>query len=136
MAKFQVSCPNCQTPYHVEDALLGRRARCRLCQTAFILTATGDLSMPSSSPWPWVSRREPGAATVISPGRRAARPPTEDGVFEIWKPGDVILDLYEVWEVFTSGGRGLVYRVRHRGWNVDLAVKCPRLEFFCSEEDK
>jgi WD40 repeat protein/serine/threonine protein kinase len=39
-------------------------------------------------------------------------------------------------EVFTSGGRGLVYRVHHRGWNMDLAVKCPRTEFFQSEQDK
>ena len=29
------------------------------------------------------------------------------------KPGDVILDLYEVKEVFTSGGMGLVYRAQH-----------------------
>src|SRR5262249_42296189 len=55
---------------------------------------------------------------------------------EPWRPGDVILDLYEVREVFTSGGRGLVYRVRHRGWNMDLAVKCPRPEYFRDELDK
>ncbi|HZY86940.1 MAG TPA: protein kinase, partial [Gemmataceae bacterium] len=42
----------------------------------------------------------------------------------------------EVREVFTSGGRGLVYRVRHRGWNMDLAVKCPRPEYFHDELDK
>jgi hypothetical protein len=43
-----------------------------------------------------------------------------------WQPGDVILDLYEVREVVRSGGMGLVYRVLHRGWNVELAVKAPR----------
>ena len=31
-----------------------------------------------------------------------------------WKVGDVILDRYEVKQVFTSGGMGLVYRVHHR----------------------
>lgn len=62
--------------------------------------------------------------------------PTEDGVPEIWKPGDVILDRYEVREVFTGGGMGLVYRVWHRGWNLDLAVKCPRPEHFRDEHDK
>jgi WD40 repeat protein len=62
--------------------------------------------------------------------------PGEDGVPETWRPGDVILDLYEVREAFTSGGMGLVYRVRHRGWNLDLAVKCPRPEYFLSERDK
>lgn len=39
-----------------------------------------------------------------------------------WELGDVILDLYEVQEIHTGGGLGLVYRVHHRSWNVDLAV--------------
>lgn len=42
-----------------------------------------------------------------------------------WRVGEVIADLYEVREVITSGGMGVVYRVHHRGWNVDLAVKSP-----------
>ncbi len=73
------------------------------------------------------------ATTVPWDGRKQV---VAESVAGTWKPGDVILDLYEVREVFTSGGRGLVYRVRHRGWNMDLAVKCPRPEFFQSEQDK
>ncbi|MFE9695138.1 protein kinase [Micromonospora sp. NPDC005806] len=46
----------------------------------------------------------------------------------LWRPGQVILDLYEVRDVLPGGGMGLVYRVRHRGWNMDLAVKTPRPE--------
>ncbi|MBF0456550.1 MAG: protein kinase [Nitrospirae bacterium] len=53
-----------------------------------------------------------------------------------WSVGDVILDLYEVREVFTSGGMGLVYRVYHRGWNSDMAMKCPRPEYFRTETQK
>ncbi len=56
--------------------------------------------------------------------------PDSDTVPAIWEVGDVILDLYEVKQVFTGGGMGLVYRVHHRGWNMDLAVKSPRPEFF------
>lgn len=44
----------------------------------------------------------------------------------MWRTGETILDLYEVLEVIRSGGMGLVYRVRHHGWGVDLAVKTPR----------
>ncbi|WP_405867856.1 protein kinase domain-containing protein [Streptomyces sp. NBC_00005] len=44
----------------------------------------------------------------------------------VWEPGDVVLGLYEVLDVVHSGGMGLVHRVRHRGWQVDLAVKTPR----------
>ncbi|EIV92660.1 WD40 repeat-containing protein [Frankia sp. QA3] len=31
---------------------------------------------------------------------------------------------------------GLVYKVRHRGWNIDLAVKTPRPEFVASERGR
>ncbi|WP_007514195.1 WD40 repeat domain-containing serine/threonine protein kinase [Pseudofrankia saprophytica] len=45
---------------------------------------------------------------------------------EDWKPGDVVLGLYEVLDVVHSGGMGVVHRVRHRGWQIDMAVKTPR----------
>ncbi|MFF3358071.1 protein kinase [Streptomyces sp. NPDC002917] len=45
---------------------------------------------------------------------------------ETWRRGDLILDLYEVLDVVRTGGMGLVHRVRHHGWDIDLAVKTPR----------
>src|ERR1019366_7151027 len=57
-----------------------------------------------------------------------------DTVPTTWEVGDVILDLYEVKQIYTGGGMGLVYRVYHREWDMDLAVKCPRPEFFRTEE--
>src|SRR5208337_511708 len=45
-------------------------------------------------------------------------------------------DLYEVKHVFEGGGMGLVYRVHHRGWNADLAVKSPRANYFQTEAQK
>jgi WD40 repeat protein/serine/threonine protein kinase len=53
-----------------------------------------------------------------------------------WQVGDVILDTYEVRHIFTSGGMGLVYRVHHRGWNMELALKSPRAELFTSAGGK
>ena len=53
-----------------------------------------------------------------------------------WKVGDVILDLYEVKQVHTGGGMGLVYRVHHKNWNMDLAVKSPRADYFMAEQQK
>ena len=47
-----------------------------------------------------------------------------------WHVGDLILDTYEVREIYTTGGMGNVYRVYHHGWNVDLAVKNPKKESF------
>ncbi len=52
----------------------------------------------------------------------------ESAVPAEWSAGDVILGLYEVKGVLGEGGMGRVYRVHHRGWDVDLAVKSPRAE--------
>src|SRR5579871_6626730 len=90
-----------------------------------------------SSPWPWVSK---GSSRLTSGTGRPRAPeeprPTDEEVPVLWKPGDIILGLYEVREVFTGGGRGLVYRIWHRGWGIDLAVKSPRPEYFRTEQDK
>ncbi|HEX7956534.1 MAG TPA: serine/threonine-protein kinase, partial [Pyrinomonadaceae bacterium] len=47
-----------------------------------------------------------------------------------WHEGEVILGLYEVKGLVGRGGMGRVYRVRHTGWNIDLAMKVPRDEIF------
>ncbi|TDD74227.1 protein kinase [Actinomadura darangshiensis] len=53
-----------------------------------------------------------------------------------WTPGEVVLGLYEVLDVVHSGGMGVVHRVRHRGWQVDMAVKTPRPKFVQNPEDR
>ncbi|MFB9521496.1 protein kinase [Streptomyces cremeus] len=55
---------------------------------------------------------------------------------ELWELGDVVAGQYEVTGVHTAGGMGLVYRVRHREWGSDLAVKCPRPELFRTAEQR
>jgi serine/threonine protein kinase len=42
-----------------------------------------------------------------------------------WKPGDVIADGLEIKELIGQGGMGAVWRVHHREWNRELAVKMP-----------
>lgn len=57
-----------------------------------------------------------------------------DQVPAVWQVDDIILDKYVVREVFEGGGMGLVYRVYHLDWDMELAVKCPRQELFHTEE--
>ncbi|MFZ4589352.1 MAG: protein kinase domain-containing protein [Ignavibacteria bacterium] len=45
-----------------------------------------------------------------------------------WNIGDVIADLYKVTGILGEGGMGIVYKVRHKEWDVDLAVKSIRPE--------
>jgi uncharacterized protein (TIGR02996 family) len=74
-----------------------------------------------------------------SEGGRAAVVPmsgaNHDGPV-VWSVGDVIVELYEVLEVFEGGGKGLVHRVRHREWNLELAVKSLRSELLQNEQEK
>jgi len=73
--------------------------------------------------------RDPDPTPIVgglADGERA-----EDSVF---KPGEVVLGLYSVTERIGEGGMGAVYRVHHRGWNADLAVKYPRPTALKSEK--
>jgi WD40 repeat protein len=45
-----------------------------------------------------------------------------------WNVGDTILDLYRITDILGEGGFGKVYKVRHQGWNLDLAMKIPKPE--------
>ncbi|TDC42140.1 tetratricopeptide repeat protein [Actinomadura sp. KC345] len=47
-----------------------------------------------------------------------------------WRAGDLVDGRYEVLEMLGQGGMGVVHRVRHLGWDADLAVKSPRPEMF------
>ncbi|GAA4587090.1 hypothetical protein GCM10023194_35030 [Planotetraspora phitsanulokensis] len=53
-----------------------------------------------------------------------------------WRVGEVVDGRYEVTRVHEHGGMGVVYRVRHLGWDIDLAVKSPRPDLFRTAEDQ
>jgi len=74
--------------------------------------------------------------------------PDPETVPHFWEVGDVILDLYEVRPVteglgdnatqrhYHEGGFGRVYKVWHRGWQREMAVKVPRAEAFINQNQK
>src|SRR5579884_4172355 len=123
MPQPPVRCPNCRAPCPDADA-------CAACGTPLPadLAATSSTPDPATGPQPAAVPR--GQTTEDQP-----RTPGPSGSPLHWEVGDVILGLYEVRE-FHEGGMGLVYRMRHRGWDLDLAVKCPRADFFRAERDK
>ena len=43
----------------------------------------------------------------------------------VWDIGDIIAGKYEVTAIAGKGGMGVVYKVHHREWNIDMAVKTP-----------
>lgn len=65
------------------------------------------------------------APTAPANGDEAAEASQDVHALE-WKVGDVILGRYAVLGKIGEGGMGHVYRVRHLGWHMDLAVKSPK----------
>lgn len=53
-----------------------------------------------------------------------------------WQPGDVIAGQYAVLALQGEGGMGVVYRVRHLEWDVELAVKRPLPEYCRNARDR
>ena len=85
-------------------------------------------SVPASPAAPGPTVAEAAPAAPPPPG--APVPTVVEAVPAVggpreWKTGDVVLGLYEVAGLLGQGGMGRVYRVHHRGWGVDLAVKVP-----------
>lgn len=98
----------------VSSEHLGRTGACGRCKTRF------HIAMDS-------------VATVLDPSDSSTEvphdgPAPEEGRME-WRVGDVILDLYAVTDLLGEGGMGKVFKVHHLGWDVDLAVKCPKTSY-------
>ncbi len=95
----------------VSEEHFGMTGKCPKCGSPLTITP------------PVLETAAPSVATPLGPDIEAeAAAPAE------WAPGDIILNLYEVGEVLGEGGMGKVFRVHHRQWDLDLAVKCPRPE--------
>ncbi len=104
--RYSVQC-HCGHTMRVRRRHFGRLCRCKNCQYPIYVSA--DNVQPPLSP---------ADKNVFRCFEDAEAPPN-------WETGDLIADLYEVMGTLGSGGMGVVYRVYHRGWNTDLAVKSP-----------
>jgi WD40 repeat protein/serine/threonine protein kinase len=131
---LSVRCPHCgATSDKVPAAMAGRTVRCPRCAARFDLPARQPSPAPTvpeaEAPAPTIPEEGAAAPTVAEKGAAAATVP-EDAVSSAgspagWRKGDVVLGLYEVGGILGEGGMGRVYRVRHRAWGLDLAVKAP-----------
>jgi serine/threonine protein kinase len=83
----------------------------------------------------------PDCTRLLSQGKPASptpEPPAHHPPSEIpdWQSGQVLLDTYEVKKLLGEGGMGKVYRVHHKSWDIDLAVKRPKPEIFSKAKGK
>ncbi len=128
-------CPSCGfRSESVPAQYAGKNVRCPRCQTSFRVAPPAGVR-----PAPAPTRFEEAPATTPEPGPLEPLPTTPEGaavaapvaapslraVAAEWRVGEIVSGLYEVTAVLGQGGMGRVYKVRHRGWDMDLAVKTP-----------
>ena len=134
-------CIACGEPFHTTDP---KKVLCPACggEPEAALGTTADLTQTVAPPLP--SKEDflppsPGEVAASSVGGEALPPlpsgkgwdegfpplPQGEGpgVRSDWQVGKLILDTYEVKGELGQGGFGKVYRVHHKSWNIDLAVK-------------
>ena len=112
LMKYFVQCEVCGHRMRVLEEHIGRTGQCVKCGNPVSIT---NATISSSTSGPTTSTDSSALGQISG----------ESHSIE-WKPGEIILDLYQVLSVLGEGGMGKVYRVRHRNWGIDLAVKAPR----------
>lgn len=113
-ARYTVTC-RCGKEMRVRPRHIGRMCRCTRCGNPIYVTF--DNVRPRLDPY----------------DKKLPRMFGEQDVPYYWKKGDLLMELYEVRDEVDSGGMATVYRIRHRGWDVDLAVKFPKPELIPDE---
>jgi len=131
------SCPECAHVFPVPPSAADEtRSRVAPILDALQALKTAVPAEPGETEGPGAGEEpEPAATHPLDDASSGADLPLEPERVE-WQVGDVILKLYDIRQVHESGGMGKVYRVHHRQWNVDLAVKSPRKEFLRTEKHK
>ena len=119
--------------YNVDERIW-QDGHCKKCNTSFVPSSLVETATRTT-----VSRRSDAAVEPRWQALAGEESP------EVWNVGDVVLGVYEIKPLksgfdqgkhYAEGGMGLVYRARHRGWDLDLALKRPKRETFQTESGK
>lgn len=100
-------CPSCGHRMRVKLKHIGRACRCTQCKEPVFVTQEDVI--------PPIKLFE----------RNGTRYFQQEEVPLHWQKGDRFFGRYEVFDFLGAGGMGVVHRVHHKSWDVDLAVKTP-----------
>ena len=139
---FSAVCPHCSFLYKLDDSLIGKRATCKRCRNVFTLIEAAEVRDTTVQ----APQTDTGFALDHQPPvkKKASSTKTNEPFSAesgLWNVGDLILGIYEVKQLaenisHAEGGVGVVHRIYHREWDMDLAVKSPKPQFFKTEHGK
>jgi len=139
---FTAICPHCSFLYKLDDSLIGKQATCKQCRNVFQLVEAAeskDTTIQTSMTDSAFDFQIQSPEKKSSSTKPSAEPFSADS--GLWNVGDLILGVYEVKPIakdvpHAEGGVGIVHRIYHREWDMDLAVKSPKPQFFQTEHGK
>lgn len=111
---YRIRC-DCGKHLHVTNKHFGHMLHCPACDLRIYVSAQ---SVAKSGLPPQFMRR--------APQRKRSRHYEQREVPLHWKRGDLLMDIYRVLGIRGKGGMGVVYKVHHRGWDMNVAVKSPK----------
>ena len=143
---FTAVCPYCFHLYKLDDSLVGKRATCKQCRNVFILAEASEArdttvqTAPADTAFS-LQFQQPTEKKSATPAKTKAKAEPFSAESGLWNVGDLIMGVYEVRPIaegvpHSEGGVGVVHRVYHREWDMDLAVKSPKPQFFQTEHGK
>jgi len=86
-----------------------------------LLFTHGKEEMPS--PYTYTHDIRGAFPERVVEGMSRSAPVEGKGVPQLWLPGDIILDTYEVLDEMGGDASGRLLRVRHGKWNIDMVVR-------------
>lgn len=107
LKRYSVTC-KCGNKMRVRSRHFGRMCRCTVCEFPIYVTFN-NVTPP-----------------VHPSDREVLHHYDADSIPLIWNKGDLLMEMYDVREELGRGGMGVVHRVHHRGWGIDVAVKSPK----------
>ena len=139
---FTSVCPHCSQQYKLDDSLIGKRATCKQCRNVFEIvesdaTLKANVQLPPADIGFDVQQQQITNEKLV----RAKKTKPFSAESGLWNVGDLILGVYEVKPIaenvpYAEGGVGVVHRIYHREWDMDIAVKSPKPQFFQTEHGK
>jgi len=110
-----VKCQKCGAVYNnVPDGLYGKKVQCKKCKNIFLIKGIDDSAEGIQKEALNDNGRKP-AEIIVKENNQLQK--TE------WEIGNTILGTYDIIGVLGEGGFGIVHKVKHKNWNIDLAVK-------------